>query len=277
MSTLLKVREFLESALVGTPLDSRRKQWEKIRFYGMFLGYPRSGHTLVGALLNAHPNILIAHELNALGPVGEGITRNKLFFELVRRDRWFQEKQKASWQGYEYGLNGLHQGKSDNIRVIGDKAGGASVLEIRKNPNALEQLADIVQVPLRIIQHVRNPFDNITTMHLRHGKHKLDGHIRSYFMRTEIIHQQLKLLDSSAVCQIWHEEFCKETELNVRKLVNFLGEETDAEYESACRKAVYRDPKITRHDVDWSSEQIRRVEEKCKEYSFLERYTFNTL
>ena len=30
----------------------------------MFVGYPRSGHTLIGSLLDAHPHIVIANELD---------------------------------------------------------------------------------------------------------------------------------------------------------------------------------------------------------------------
>ena len=33
----------------------------------MFIGYPRSGHTLIGSLLDAHPNIVVANEYNVLG------------------------------------------------------------------------------------------------------------------------------------------------------------------------------------------------------------------
>ncbi len=33
----------------------------------MFIGYPRSGHTLIGSLLDAHPNMVVANEYNILG------------------------------------------------------------------------------------------------------------------------------------------------------------------------------------------------------------------
>ena len=32
----------------------------------MFIGYPRSGHTLIGSILDAHPNMVIANEYNVL-------------------------------------------------------------------------------------------------------------------------------------------------------------------------------------------------------------------
>ena len=33
----------------------------------LFIGYPRSRHTLVSALMDAHPNIMLANELNMIG------------------------------------------------------------------------------------------------------------------------------------------------------------------------------------------------------------------
>jgi len=40
--------------------------FDKVRTYVMFVGYPRSGHSLIGSLLDAHPNVVIAHEMDAL-------------------------------------------------------------------------------------------------------------------------------------------------------------------------------------------------------------------
>ncbi len=39
-----------------------RKIFNGVETYCMFIGYPRSDHSIVGALLDAHPNIVIAHE-----------------------------------------------------------------------------------------------------------------------------------------------------------------------------------------------------------------------
>jgi hypothetical protein len=36
----------------------------------MFIGYLRSGHSLIASLLDAHPNAIATHELDALKFVG---------------------------------------------------------------------------------------------------------------------------------------------------------------------------------------------------------------
>ncbi len=40
--------------------------FRSVETYCMFIGNPKSGHSLVGFLLNAHNNAVISHELNAL-------------------------------------------------------------------------------------------------------------------------------------------------------------------------------------------------------------------
>ncbi|MBV6654043.1 MAG: hypothetical protein KI786_09830, partial [Mameliella sp.] len=40
--------------------------YEKINKGIFFIGYPRSGHSILGALLDAHPQVALSHELDAL-------------------------------------------------------------------------------------------------------------------------------------------------------------------------------------------------------------------
>ena len=57
---LSSLRAYVRSVYDGWEL---RREFESVQTYVMFVGYPRSGHSLVGAFLNAHPAMMIAHEL----------------------------------------------------------------------------------------------------------------------------------------------------------------------------------------------------------------------
>ena len=54
-------------------------------------------------------------------------------------------------------------------QVIGDKMGGVTSRTIANpdNENILEQLSEVVKVPIKFIHVTRNPFDNIATIMLR--------------------------------------------------------------------------------------------------------------
>ena len=57
----------------------------------MFIGYPRSSHSLIGAILDAHPEIIIPHEYNVLkrwkkyeSPIlkSKNLQKHVLFYDL---------------------------------------------------------------------------------------------------------------------------------------------------------------------------------------------------
>ena len=66
---------------------ARHADFEGVQAYVMFVGYPRSGHSLVGALLDAHPDAIVAHELDALKYLQAGFGRDQLFALLLRHQR----------------------------------------------------------------------------------------------------------------------------------------------------------------------------------------------
>ena len=86
----------------------------------MFTGYPRSSHSLVGAILDAHPEIIIPHEYDVIN--NWNIYRNKtlskyhLFsdlHQLSREQAMFQMRSKfpnGKFEGYGYHVPGLWQG-----------------------------------------------------------------------------------------------------------------------------------------------------------------------
>ena len=53
----------------------------------MFIGYPRSGHSLIGVLLDAHPNTIISHELGALKYLHTGFSKGQIYHLLLEKSR----------------------------------------------------------------------------------------------------------------------------------------------------------------------------------------------
>jgi len=76
--------------------------FDNIEKYCMFLGYGKSGHTLIGCLLDAHPNVIIATELDALKEISLGISREALFNKLLSNSKQFVKKGNYMWTGYSY-------------------------------------------------------------------------------------------------------------------------------------------------------------------------------
>ena len=56
---------------------------DEVKVFCLFIGYPRSGHSLVGALLDAHENVAMAHELNAIRHQRYGFDRHQILYLIL--------------------------------------------------------------------------------------------------------------------------------------------------------------------------------------------------
>jgi hypothetical protein len=53
----------MESNAAPTHPVVETPDFSNVRTFILFVGYPRSGHSLIGSIMDAHPNIIIAHEV----------------------------------------------------------------------------------------------------------------------------------------------------------------------------------------------------------------------
>jgi hypothetical protein len=71
----------------ASSLSARRKPYANLERFCMFLGYPRSGHSMIGALLDAHPEMAVAHELNVLRLLKENRSRGYVLGQILANSR----------------------------------------------------------------------------------------------------------------------------------------------------------------------------------------------
>ena len=100
-----------------------RDELAAVERFLLFVGYPRSGHSIVGAMLNAHRDAVVAHELDAPPLIVGGCSRDELFSRILARAYWFNMR--GNRANYPYAVPGQWQGRFATLRVIGDKRGGS--------------------------------------------------------------------------------------------------------------------------------------------------------
>lgn len=252
-----------------------RRALADVECYCMFVGYPSNGHSLVGALLNAHPQVVLAHELDVLRYVARGFSREQIFGLLLERDRAFVASG-TRWTGYNYEVPGHWQGRFERLRVIGDKKGGIPSLRIRARPAVLAQLARTVGVRMAFVQVVRNPFDNIATMQLRDPHPAgLDYKIDRYFEFCEGVTRALEFAGAERSLTLRHEDLIADPGVSITALCRLVGVEPHEEYLAACRSVVFRSPKCARFEVEWHPHQIERVMRHGEAFPFLAGYAYH--
>ncbi len=42
------------------------RTFKEVKYFVQFMSFPRSGHSLIGSILDAHPQAIISHELNSM-------------------------------------------------------------------------------------------------------------------------------------------------------------------------------------------------------------------
>ncbi len=250
--------------------------FKDVETYCMFLGYPRSGHTLVGSLLDAHPNIIIAQELDALKYVGKGFTKKQLFYLLLRQSEAFTRNGRK-WSGYDYNVPNQWNGIFEQLKVIGDKKGGTSTRTLIKNSTLLERLFKTTGVKNKIIHVVRNPYDNITTIKNKNlQKLPLEQCIEFYFNFTKTNARVKQEIPPENIFDLKHESLIANPKQAMTDLCRFLGVDLTESYLNDCASIVFESPRKTRFEIEWSPEMIRLVADEIKKYPFLEGYTYDS-
>lgn len=235
-----------------------------------FVGHPRSGHSLVGALLDAHPDAVIAHELHALRLVRAGYRRDQIYWLLTRNARRFAARGAASGE-YSYTVPGQWQGQPRGVRVIGDKKAGATTIELMTHPDTLERLRDLVDVPIRVVHVVRNPYDNIATMSRRSGD-GLAAAAERYFWLCDGIMSVTRQLRPGEMFEFSHEDLLQDPDTWLSAVSGFLGLLPADDYLAACRELIKPTPRRSSRSVAWPAELVGDVETRIGAYPFLIPY-----
>ena len=146
-----------------------------IQKFVLFVGYARSGSSIVGTLMDAHPHVVISNEFNIFDQFSEiDIAPSFSWRENLYNLLYSRSTRDAKWsrsslnKGYQLRVGGLWQGRFDRyIEVIGDKSSDVTTRAFLKDSEEFlrnyQKLKSEVSVPLRIIHTLRNPFDIIST------------------------------------------------------------------------------------------------------------------
>jgi len=278
-----------------------RKLFEGIETYCMFVGFPRSGHSLIGALLDAHPSMVIAHELDVLRYVRARFSERQIFYLLLEKSRRLARGgQKRG--GYVYDVPNQWQGRFKKLQVVGDKKGGYSTVRFNLHPEILKRMYNTMNVDIKFINIARNPYDNIATISLKDLARmeelakririkqqptvklttKLEGHavilkkaMDFYFSMCSIIEDLKKEMKSTNVFHLKHESFIEAPTTHLKELCHFLGVNAPNDYLNDCASLVYKSAHKSRYDVEWNDELIDFIKNQIIDrFSFLQGYSY---
>lgn len=274
---------------------------ESVRHFVFFIGYARSSHSIIGSILDAHPNVVIAHEYSLFTHWKQQPllhqNRTWLYNTLYNNScynfyRGLRRKH-ASKKGYSLNIENSWQGRyKTEIKVIGDKAGGMTAKQFRLNRRSFmaqyELLQSTVKVPVHVIHVVRNPYDNIATMllfnnHVRKSEvdvdrpyvnlEKLQSQIVAYFNQVRSVVEIIDLLGLNLI-EVHSDDLVHTPDKIVHKLCRTFELVCSEEYVSQCTNKIFKTESKSRFLIKWTPFLISMVGQEMKKYPFFNRYSF---
>ena len=286
-----------------------------IRVFVFFIGHGRSGHSILGSVINAHPHAVIAKDMylfkrwSQWSRVEPERWTGSLFNHLYRKSLGNRQMEQNSKKGYTAFIDGLWQGKVDGyISVIGDKSGGSTTKEYMKNKRLFleryRELKERLSISIRVIHAVRNPFDQIaTTMMYEVGNSssllqlkmllsdntsvgddswkyndqiKLESVVNQLFDKYSAVMEMTDHFGRESVLQVHNSDFVHNPGEVISMLCRFLELDCTDHFLRVCSRKVYKTVSRSRDLVMWSGKLRRRVEDRMKKYPMFDRYNFTS-
>lgn len=248
-------------------------RYQTLRCFVLFIGYQQSGHSVLGALLDAHMDALVAHELGVLQQVKDGDVDRVKLFRAILDDSRKQVREARQSYGYSYYIEDSWQGKFRLLRAIGDKHGGNSTALLARQPELLDKLRATVQLPVRVLHVVRNPYDNVASMSLR-GLRTLDECARRYATSVNNVRKVRELLQEGELLDIRQETLLARPKDTMAGICRFLKLEPQEAFLDLCAKHLFSEPNRKRDEVYWDPVTQVRMRQIIEGTPWLSGYSF---
>ena len=285
----------------STPILSQA-DIDGIETFLFFIGWPRSGHSIIGSMLDAHPNVIIAHEYAIFRRLIEDEdnqlrNRNILFNRLYKNSHKMANKgwrtSSRNSKGYTLGMEGTWQGRFTKLKVIGDKSGGRTTklygINHQQIKELYQQLKATVKVPIKVVQVIRNPFDMIATQTLYAGcpfpETKVNATATHKYTNFSILRRSIITLqkDSHAVYDMVHdiglsplqvhsEDLIARPAETISNICQFLNLECSKEYLQMCAENTFKKSSASRYLVTWDLSDVSALKQSIMKFPFFQRY-----
>ena len=253
--------------------------FSSVRTFCLFVGHTKSGGSILGAFLDAHPRIVMADELDALKYVAAGFDSRRLYHlidKAARRESLKGRVTARRLEPYSLAVPDQWQGRYDTIEVVGDVKAGIATQRLGHDPEALAALRRLVDpAAVRLIHVVRNPFDPIAVMTIRGGR-TFENAIGRYFANCSVLAELHEQLPGDTIEIVRYEHLVERPRAVLEAICRFLDVDATDDYLAACAAVIRGEPSRERSQVDWSDSIINDIETRVAEYSFLAGYTFES-
>ena len=266
-----------------------------------FIVYSRSGHSIVGSILDAHPHIIVSNELQFMTKWSEIFSKQKELGIINLFNTIYQSSidsllpgmsRERNSEGYTPAIHPSWQGKFDKyIDVIGDKSGGGITSAYMNHKVDFlihyKELKERLQIPIKVVHVIRNPYDTLSTTFLyklgkRSGKSTKfvlqakkrerlievmnknisKNTIVRYFTKIQAIEEFTEIIGKTNILYIHLKDLVYNPRQTILYITNFLGVSVTENYLHVCANKVFRTLTHSRTLLPWSDDLKKMVDDR---------------
>ena len=208
----------------------------------LFVGSPRTGSTLLGQIINYHPNCLVSNEVRFANKVIESdkdinTILNEIYNEAMDQYEQSLENDKKfgktidtyqpKWKSMTHLLN-KDSFKKKDITLLGDKKAGGLAKVYMKNGDLTIGFFN-KNKNIKLIQIIRHPIDSSKSLMKSHGVKTLNDAC-DYILKTTIAGNELIQSTENDSYQIYYEDLLQNPEDELKNLFKFLKIKLESEW-----------------------------------------------
>ncbi len=142
-----------------------------------------------------------------------------------------------------------------------------------KEDGFLDMLRSYLQIPIRVLVHLRNPFDALSTQAI-----KLNITLEEAINRFKVFERDLEItmsqLNEDEMLVQHHEDVIANPKEHFIKMFEFLGVEPMEKVVNACADKIWGKPNQTREKIKWQKSKIKKVENLIQQSTIFNSYEF---
>ena len=239
------------------------------------IGHVKSGGSLLGAMLDAHPNAAFADDLDALRYVRAGFEAEQVFRILVKGARREVLKGRVTarrLEPYSLFVPGGWQGSHRTLEVVGFSRAGPTTRGLSEEPDVLAGLRRTLgSLRPAFVHVVRHPADPVAAMVLRSGR-SLDSAVRDYAEQCDRLLALRSRLPAEDLLTVRYERFVRAPREGLVEACGFLGLAVEADHLDACGAVIRDDMTSERDRIEWTSRATDSTRRLIDRVDFLEPY-----
>ncbi len=251
------------------------------RHFALFLGFERSGSTLLGQIVNAHQNALIGNEGLLFEYLPYCKTQKDIFDYIhylndkFAKQKYFkQQKTEKNLQSREQNLllAGGYQSNAEKIEVIGNAKAGRTPFILSERREQYLDLLSKLDMPIKFISIVRHPVHMIDSSIKRRGISPKEA-IYNFQLYSSYLENALTYLETqNSVLNIEYEQLISEPQRSVEDIYKHLELSVDEAFIKNITQSFDSSPLKRKSSPSWLAEFSDEINSLIEKYSFFSSY-----